>query len=61
MNGESIRLWRVKRLLTQKELAEKARIPETIINSWESGEMKPDKKTRNAILEALNNCHGELS
>ena len=52
--GESIRRWRVRRALTQIELAQMASISQNSLSRIETGQHKPRPTTLRKIAVALN-------
>jgi transcriptional regulator with XRE-family HTH domain len=51
--GDSIREVRKKRLLTQRELAEKLGVTNTYLSAVENGSRKPSRKLLSKICESL--------
>lgn len=58
--GESIRYWRTKKGLTQKQLAETAKISEISIRKYESNDRTPKIGTLKQIAQALGIAIGDL-
>lgn len=58
--GESLKYWRNKKNLTQKQLAELANISEISIRKYESNERKPKIDTIARIAESLGISIGDL-
>ncbi len=48
-----MRAWRLRRFLTQKELAEKVCVPYQTIQSWEAGRSFPRPSSLRRLCEAL--------
>jgi len=58
MEGAELHRQRVSKLLTCGELALLSGVPEVMIENYESGYIKPDKKTLEELIEALKNWRG---
>lgn len=58
--GESIKYWRTKKGLTQKELAEASKVSEISIRKYESNDRSPKIGTLHQIARALNVTIGDL-
>lgn len=53
MIGESIRTWRQKNSMTQKELGERLGVRAQTVSSWETNRTEPDIGTVEALAAAL--------
>ena len=50
---KQLRAWRLRRFLTQKELAERVGVPYQTVQRWESGQMFPRPGSLRRLCEAL--------
>jgi transcriptional regulator with XRE-family HTH domain len=57
---QQLRAWRLRRFLTQKELAEKVGVPYQTIQRWESGGSMPRPSLLKRLCEALEVTPDEL-
>jgi len=53
---QKIRLWRESLGLTQKEMAEQAKIDESMLAGWERGFHKPTVKSKKTLAVYYGNC-----
>ena len=50
---KQLRAWRLRRFLTQKQLAEKVGVPYQTVQRWEAGQSKPRPGSLKRLCEAL--------
>ena len=50
---ERLREWRLRRFLTQKELAARIGVPYQMVQRWESGQVFPRPSSLRKLCEAL--------
>jgi transcriptional regulator with XRE-family HTH domain len=55
-----LRAWRLRRFLTQKELAEKVGVPYQTLQRWESGQSFPRPSLLKRLCDALEVTADEL-
>ena len=57
---KQLRAWRLRRFLTQKELAAKVGVPYQTVQRWESGQSLPRPALLKRLCEALDVTPDEL-
>ena len=51
--GKHIRKLRLRRGLTQEELAQRLHVTRQAVSTWETGRSQPERTTRQSIAQAL--------
>ncbi len=57
---KQLRAWRMRRFLTQKQLAENVGVPYQTVQRWETGQSRPRPASLKRLCEALDASVDEL-